>query len=399
MTGSAFPAGAAAPEALRALRRPLPPPRRARAPRFCIVGAGHGGLAMAAHLAARGFDTRLYNRSPARLEALRRTGGVWLHGRWSGDGAPRSAFAALRAVQDNLEEALKGTDIVMVVVPAAAHAELARGMAAHLQDGQIVVLNPGRTGGALEFTQVLAAAGCRAAVTVAEAATLLYACRATGPAEATVFSVKRSVPLAALPAARTAWVLERLRAAFPQFTAAPDVLATGFDNLGAVFHPAPFLFNLGRAESGEAFEHYRGGITPSVARVLEALDAERLAVARAWGAAVPSALEWLERSYGVRAGRLLDAIRATLAYAGILAPSTADSRYLTEDVPTGLVPISEFGRAAGVPTPTVDAVIALASAAAGVDYRARGRTLSRLGLAGRSVAEIRRYVKEGSGSA
>lgn len=391
-------AGALVPPVLapNTLHRPPVVRRALPSPRFCVVGAGNGGLAMAAHLAVRGFEARLYNRAPARLQAIRAQGGVWLHGRWGGTAAPRSAFAALDAVYDALPPAVEGADVLMIVVPATAHAELARSLAPHLRDGQIVVLNPGRTGGALEFARELEASGCRANVTVAEAQTLLYACRATGPAAATIFSVKREVPLAALPARRTAWVVERLRVAFPQFVPAPDVLTTSLDNIGAVFHPAPLLLNLGRIEAGEPFEHYRGAITPSVARALEALDAERLAVARAWRVRVPSALEWLERSYGVRADRLMDAIHANPAYAGLMAPSSVDCRYLYEDVPAGLVPISELGRAAGVPTPTIDAVVALASAVSGVDYRARGRTLRRLGLEGRSVAEVRRFVREGS---
>lgn len=342
-------------------------------PRFAVVGAGNGGLALAGHLGLAGFPVALFNRTPERIAELKRTGSIEVRGVIEGE-------ARLAEVTSDPERALAGADFVMVVVPASAHATVARLLAPHLRDGQVVVLNPGRTLGAVEFECVLREEGCRAEVVVAEAQTLLYAARCTGPRSVQVFGLKREVLLAALPAGRAPEVVERLRPALPWYVAAPHVLWTSLDNLGAVLHPAPSLLNLGRLEAGPPFEYYREGITPAVARVVEAVDAERCAVAAAWGVSVPTAKEWLQRAYGVEGRDLGEAIRANPAYRGIQAPREVQNRYLYEDVPTGLVPLADLGALAGLEVPVMRSLITLASQVHGMDYWQVGRTLERMGL-------------------
>jgi len=147
-------------------------------------------------------------------------------------------------------------------------------------------------------------------------------------------------------------------------------------------------------EGGEPFDHYHQGITPAVARVLEALDGERLSVAAALGIGLPTAREWLREAYGVDGPDLYRALQENRAYRGIRAPTDLDTRYLWEDVPTGLVPLASLGELAGVPTPTMRSLIHLASLVHGVDYFRHGRTLGRMGLGGLAVADLLDYVRE-----
>ncbi|MDZ4716870.1 MAG: NAD(P)-binding domain-containing protein, partial [Roseiflexaceae bacterium] len=130
---------------------------------YTVIGAGNGGKAMAAHLALMGFDVTLYNRTTDHIEAIRKRGGIELE---SSEGGPRG-FGRLTLVTSDIKAALERAQVVMVIVPSSAHADVARACAAHLRDGQIVLLHPGRTCGAIEVTQVLRASGCRADVTVA----------------------------------------------------------------------------------------------------------------------------------------------------------------------------------------------------------------------------------------
>ena len=67
-----------------------------------------------------------------------------------------------------------------------------------------------------------------------------------------------------------------------------------------------------------------------------------------------------------------------------------------EDVGYGLVPMAALGRLAGVATPTIDALVHLAGLSLGIDYAKDGLTLERLGLAGKSTAELARFVNEGA---
>ncbi len=363
-----------------------------RETRYTVVGAGHGGKAMAAHLALMGFPVTLYNRTPENVAAIARRGGIELE---SYQGGPRG-FGMLKLVTSDMGEALAEAEVVMVVVPSTAHADIARAAAPYLRDGQIVVLHPGRTGGALQFVKVLNDCGCRADVTVAEAETLIYASRSDGPAQARIFAIKEAVPLAALPATRTARVLEALRSAYPQFIDGISVLHTGLNNMGAIFHPALTLLNAGRIEStrGE-FQFYIDGVTPSVARVLEALDRERVTVAAALGIRARSALEWLKMAYDSTGATLYEAIQNQPGYRGIKAPPTLNHRYIFEEIPMSLVPIAALGQRYGVSVQCVDAIIRLACIVHQTDFWRRGRTLDKLGIEQLSVSELTRYAMEG----
>jgi len=365
-----------------------------RKTRYTVIGAGHGGKAMAAHLALMGYPVTLFNRTAAHVAGIRARGGIQLT---SVDAEGPQGFGALRAVTSNMEEALAEAEIVMVVVPACAHRDIARVVAPHLRDGQIVVLNPGRTCGAIEFAHTLRQEDCRADVTLAEAGTLVYASRSDGPAQARIFRIKDAVPLAALPASRTARVLDALHPAYPQFIDGENVLHTSLNNMGAIFHPALTLLNAGRIESTRGdYQFYVDGVTPAVARVLETLDRERVTVAAALGIRAVTAKEWLQMAYDAQGSSLNEAIHNNPGYHGIKAPPNLENRYIYEDVPMSLVPIAALGGQYGVQTWGIEAIVRLACIVHKTDYWRTGRTLDKLGLQGLSVNELLAYVVEGN---
>jgi opine dehydrogenase len=362
-----------------------------RQTRFTVIGAGHGGKAMAADLAVRGFAVNLYNRSADRIQeiALRNEIGLTYE-----DG--RHKRGPMSGVTSDIAEALDGADVIMVVLPASGHREVACLCAPHLRDGQIIVLNPGRTGGALEFHQILLRAGCTADAMVAEAGTFIFASRSTGPAEARIFRRKNSVPLAALPAVHTGHVLEVVCEAYPQFIPAPDVLHTSLDNMGAIFHPALTLLNAGWIERTKGdFQFYIDGVTRSTARTLKVLDRERVTLASALGVRTRPALRWLKDAYSAKGNTLYEAIQGNPGYQGIRAPRNLRHRYIFEDVPFSLVPMLSLGKQFGVSTWAIDAMVRLACVAHGTDYYSRGRTVEDMGLKGLRIAEVKRYLEEG----
>jgi len=370
-----------------------PPDSASLTTRYTVIGAGNGGRAMAAHLSLMGFPVTLYNRTAEHVAAIRTRGGIELE---SPVGDPQG-FAPLALVTSDIARAVTAGQIIMIVVPAAAHASIAQAVAPYLTDGQIVVLHPGRTGGALEFTHVLEASGCTAQILLAEAETLIYASRAEGPARVRIFAIKETVPLAALPARLTPAVLEALAPAYPQFIDGESVLHTSLNNMGAIFHPALTLLNAGRVESTRGqFQFYIEGATPTVASILETLDRERVTVAAALGIRARTALEWLTMAYDATGANLYEAIQNQPGYYGITAPTTLNHRYITEDVPMSLVPIASLGERYGVSVRGMQSVIQLACIAHHTDYWRRGRTLDKLGIERLSVSEVMAYVMEGT---
>jgi len=360
--------------------------------RITVIGAGHGGKAMAAHLGMMEFPTVLYNRTPENVAAIKELGGIYLE---SFDVSPHS-FGRLVKVTSNMAEALEKAEMVMVVVPSSAHADIAKACAPYLTDGQFVILHPGRTCGAIEFRKIIRDNGCTADVTIAEAETFIYASRSDGPAQARIFRIKEAVPLAALPSNRNQLVLDHIREVFPQFIDGGNVLQTGMNNMGAIFHPALTILNSGWIESTHGdFQFYIDGVTPSVARVLEALDRERVTVAASIGIRARTGMEWLKLSYDAVGEDLNEAIHNQPGYYGIKAPPTLNHRYIFEDIPMSLVPIASLGRRYGVSVNGIDAIIRIASIIHHTDYWRRGRTIEKLGINNLSTDELIHYVQEG----
>jgi opine dehydrogenase len=159
--------------------------------------------------------------------------------------------------------------------------------------------------------------------------------------------------------------------------------------------------NIGRLEgSGNAYRFYAEGYTPSLITLLEALDAERLAVARAYGAQVPGIHQWLLNTYGLGGDSLRETFHRlthepTGPYQWTPTPPSLQHKYVIEDVPCGLVAMSELGRAADVATSVIDGLITLTSTMLRRDFRSEGRNLVQLGLAGKTVGEIRSIVETG----
>ena len=360
---------------------------------FTVIGAGHGGKSMAAHLALMGFSVTLYNRTPERVEIIKKRGGIELDSEQ--EGGPHG-FGKLAKVTSDIGEAVRRSDVIMIVLPSSAHADIAKASAKYLRDGHIIILHPGRTCGALEFSKVIRENGCTKDVIVAEAETFIYASRSDGPAQARIFRIKEAVPLAALPSVRTQHVLNVINEAYPQFIDGTDVLNTGLNNMGAIFHPALTLLNMGWIEATHGdYQFYIDGVSPSVARMLEVLDRERVTVASALGIRARTALEWLKLAYDTSGEDLHEAIHNQPGYYGIKAPSTLNHRYLFEDVPMSLVPIASLGKRYGVSVRGMESMIQVASIIHRTDYWRRGRTVEKLGLSQWSVSELTRFVQEG----
>ncbi|MFQ5475221.1 MAG: NAD/NADP octopine/nopaline dehydrogenase family protein, partial [Candidatus Nanoarchaeia archaeon] len=311
--------------------------------KYAIIGAGCGGQTFSGDLAARGYDVTLYNRSRERLGDLPDNPVISLEGAIAGKGR-------LRAATTDIREAVDDADIIMVATTALGHRDVARNMAPYLKDGQIIVLNPSRTFGSLEVAKEICDANPDVNPIICEANTLLYATRVPQPGQAVVHGVKDEVKVAALRPEYTALAVSRLKEAFPQMKPAQNILETSIGNIGAVFHPTITLLNADRIQGPDSFEFYIDGVTPPVAAYMCAVDQERQKLAHALGTEVPSIEQWLVGRYALEGKNLRDIIRSNPAYLGIFAPNTLDHRYLLEDVPTGLVPLSMAAKCLGQKT-------------------------------------------------
>jgi opine dehydrogenase len=356
-----------------------------------IIGAGIGGVYLVAELGLAGHRLRLHDLDDTRLAEIRAHGGV--------DVEP-GGLAAVESATTELPAAIDGADVIIVVTGGNAQPAVARSLAPLLREGQIVLLIQGNTGGSLVVRRTLDEAGCRAAVDVAEMDNYPFSCWRLGPTRIRPIVKKRWLQIASLPGCRIEPVFSRLAPLFPHAVAAPDVIHTGFTNANAMLHVANCIGNAGKIDRGESYKFYAEGVTPSVARLYAAINAERVAVAAALGASVPTLEDWFDRVYGVRGADLVETCQLLTTnsdgpYQATGTPKSFEHKYITEDVPVGLMPMSALGVAAGVPTPAIDALITLARAMAGKDFSVEARNLKRMGLAGMDASRIRRFVDQG----
>jgi opine dehydrogenase len=360
-----------------------------------VIGAGLGGCALLANMALNGYDMRLHDLDDTRLDAIRRRGGIDVDGLFKG-------FARAARVTPQLAPAVDGADVIVVCTGSTKHAEVARLLAPLLRDGQTILLVQGGTGGSLVVRNELKRAACRADVDVCEMDNYPFSLSWPTPTSMRFTIRKEWLQIAALPAARGPAVLAKLAAAFPQAVAAPSTLHTGLMNANAILHVANMVANAGRLESvGNGYRFYAEGYTPSAIRLLERVSDERLAVARAFGVELPGIHRWLLDTYRLGGDTLAETFHRlthepTGPYQWTPTPKSLEHKYVTEDVPCGLVAMAALGDAAGVATPAIDGLIALSSSMLGRDLtQADGRTLASLGLTGKSVAEITRVFATG----
>jgi len=359
--------------------------------KIAVLGAGHGGCAFSGHLAMKGFEVGLYEHQKFKenVEEIKERGGVELIGAVEGLGRPSKATT-------DIKEVISGADVVMVAVPAFAQSILMEMALPHLEDGQVVVFNPDNFA-SLEFREMIKNKGVKRDIKIAGTASLLYACRKIAPAKVDVFAVKNTLPVAALPARDTGSVVTTLKEIFSEFTPAENVLEMGFGNINIIIHCPTAVLNAGRIEDTKGnFMFYWEGMTESVCRVMEKMDEERMKVAEKLGLKPVSTLDRLRQFYrGEKVGKdLHDFLTSSRVHGGHGpdAPEDLYHRYLSEDVPYGLVPVSSFGRLVNVPTPTIDSIILLTSTMNKTDYFKEGRTLNRMGLSGRSLSDISKLV-------
>jgi opine dehydrogenase len=360
-----------------------------------ILGAGHGGCAAAADLGRRGYSVRLHARNAERLAPLRAQGGIEARGIHQG-------LVPIDITTTDVAQAIGGVDLIMLVVPSVAHEHYARALAPTIDGSQPIFINPGHTGGGLHFLHELRSAGYRGPVRSGETVTLTYITRMEGPGIVNIYSYTKRLRFAAVPGKQAADLFALIKPLYPEIRQASSVLETALANLNAVFHPQGMIMNAGWIQHTDGdFLFYREGFTDAVGRVTAAVDAERMAVARALGVPAEPFIDiFYEAGLTTRAARdsgdISRACRESEPNKTIKSPSSLDHRYIHEDVGYGLVPMAALGRLAGVATPTIDALVHLAGLALGVDYSREGLTLERLGLAGKSPSELRRFVEEGA---
>ena len=372
--------------------------------KIAVIGAGNGGHAIAAHKTLDGFEVSLFElpRFENNIRHVLDTGHITIE--WPS----RKETVTVHHVTTDIATALRGAEIVFVVVPAFGHKTMAEACAPYVEDDQIIILMPG-SGGSLEFANIFKAQGVDKDILLCECCTLPYGARLAKPGHVLIHIEAVTLPTGVFPAHRTDEAIARLQEAYPAIVPTANVLEAAINNPNPIVHPAATLLSATRIEySGGEFYLYKEGMTPAVARVYEALEQERLALLDRLGLKLYHYAGLEARGYNLGEtveechNRILNtsldaAFGADSIEEGIQmkGPASMQDRFVTEDVPYGLVLFSTLGKLLDIPTPISDAIINLSGTINRIDYWAQGRGVDELGLGGMSLEQIQTFLKSG----
>ena len=352
----------------------------------CVVGAGNGGSAIAGDMTLAGHACRLFEfpEYGENLKPIIDRGGIKV------TGIARTGFARLALATFDLGDAVRGADVIMVTTQALGHERVARELAPLLSAGQAVILWPG-SGGTLTVRKAWDDLGMDTPVLLAEAVTFPYCCRRLeGPGTVNIHRIDGPrMLLAALPSTDTAAAIRALEGTYAHAVKpAVSVLEPALYNVNIIVHPVGALLNMGRIEHAKGeFYMYKEGLTPSVKKVVYAMDGERSALFRALGYAPYTYDQVFQDCFNMT----VEQFAATSSK----GPFSMRDRYVTEDIPMGASLTVSLARKAGLATPTYDCMIHLASTVNETDFYRGGRTLENLGLSHLTLPQIEAYVRTG----
>jgi opine dehydrogenase len=372
--------------------------------KVAVLGGGNGGHAVAANLSLAGFKVNFFElpQFAESFEKVLRTREIRI------EGVSVDGIAKLNLATIDIQQAIKDAEVLFVITPSFGHKVMAGVCAPFVQDGQIIVLMPG-SGGSLEFAKIFKQKKVKQEITFAESCTLPYGARLKGPGHVSILINAVILPTGVFPSEKTNAVIPKLKQFYPVIRPAKDVLEAAINNPNPVVHPAATLLSATRIEHSKGeFYLYSEGMTPSVARTLESLNAERLSICKALGYTLHhwDSLEFKNYNLGeteeeCRYRILNTSMDAAFGKDGIYAgikmkgPEHLKDRYVTEDVPYGMVLISTLGDLIGVATPTHDAVIQLASVINRTNYWKTGRGVKKMGLSKLDKKGLKKFLLTG----
>lgn len=355
--------------------------------RIAVLGGGHGCYAAAADLSEAGHEVRLWRRDAEALRPVIDAGAITLK-----DAAGARDIAMALATPD-IGLAMRDAELIVAPVPATAQLDIARAMAPHLVDGQVVFLPPG-TFGSYVMARAVRDAGQNADVAWAETGTLPYLARKHGPREVNVTVRAIRLPTGVYPGRSSAHALAVVRHAYPAVHDCGDALSGALMNAGPVIHPPLMVMNAAPLQHFERWDIHNEGTQRAVREVTDRLDRERVAVREALGYGAPhypladhyNNDQWM---YGDAHKQLVKSgdWREHIDLYG--------HRYVTEDTELGLALLASAARHAGVDAPVAHGLLAIVGAFLGRDLREGPRSFEALGLAGLDRGALAQRLHDG----
>ena len=362
--------------------------------RVGIAGAGAVAFGSAARLVQNGHDPMLWSPSGFGTADLLANSAVndASTPKVTSTGAIESTFTPRIATTP--QQLTDENEVILLALPANGHIDVMNTLAPSIRADQTIIISSHSSLGALYLSQLLSIRNVQPPI-VAWGTTAVTARRPSG-VEVQVCTVRTQIDVCTVPESASEHGLKVCQSLFGDvFKQRDGILAISLSNLNAQNHLGIALGNMSRMERAESWSQGLN-ITPNIGRLLEALDKERLAIAEAVGVQVRTVQEHFSLSFHVPIASVSEMNQQMVRKGNdVNGPASADSRYVTEDVPYGLTLIVELGKMVGKPALLHESGIRIVSAMYGRDFGRENGLLNALDLAGVTAKDIDEAGKTG----
>ena len=357
---------------------------------IAIIGGGHGCYAAAADLSDKGHSVRLWRQNAKAFSRVLSSGSITLTD-WRG-----TRPIIINKPTISIAEAVDGAELIVIPLPCTTHDHLSNLLAPHLQDGQVVYIPPA-TFGTYIFARALFNSKNPAKVLFGETGTLPYLARKQSEDHVRISVYATRLPTGIFPAKDTDYALKVVAGAYSSIEPLQDALDGALMNAGPVIHPPLIVMNAGPLEHFDAWDIHNEGTQPSIRRVTDALDNERIKLREALGYGEPhfplsnhyndEAEEWM---YGNSSHEKLTDSGDWREEIDLMT-----HRYMREDTALGLSFLVSLANWVGLDMPITRGFLAIASGITGQDLYSSGRSLENLGLEGITRDRLNLLLREG----
>ncbi|WKA58285.1 NAD/NADP octopine/nopaline dehydrogenase family protein [Planococcus shenhongbingii] len=334
---------------------------------YAVIGGGNTGQAIAGYLALSEEKVKLFTRDAERADRISRNG-LELKGVYSG--------SINLEVYTSMEEVVQDAEIIIVSTTADGHKPIIKELKPLLKNDQTIVFIPGYWG-AVECKQILGEDIEIKNITIAETSAQPFISNADEEGAVSVRMIKSNVLVSTLATSKGQPSLPpKFLERFPHLVPSKNVFETSLNNSNVVVHVPISVFNASRIDDAQEFQFYPEGISPLTIRYIEKVDDERRKIADLFHVETKDILTILNDFYGTEYSSLYEALPSLFPEGA--GPTTLKHRYFTEDIPFGLVAISEIAKKAGIEIPYTDSLIDITSLLSAVDYRKEGVNLENI---------------------
>ncbi|SHJ12678.1 opine dehydrogenase [Dethiosulfatibacter aminovorans DSM 17477] len=329
--------------------------------KIAVLGGGNSGYALSAYLTHLGHCVKLYKRSFKRdkteYEYEMNASGIF------------DFSCSIHMVTGNLDYALKGVQIAFLCIPAYCQEmffdDLLNSLKKIDYENVYTVLMPDNYGCIL-LEDMIMKRGMGGYNRVLSLGSSLFASRAIDDRNVDFKGIKSEILVSSIYPEVVNDGVSIMNRIIDVFVKGRNIFEVNLSNMNPVVHTAVTVMNAARLENTKGeFDFYREGITPSVARVIEKVDMERMEIAKALGIETETLMDYIEHVYGFRKSGLYETLSESFVHTRANGPASLESRYVTEDIPYGLMPMAAMGRYLKIKTEAIDSLIVLGTIASG----------------------------------